>query len=152
MTISRGGEIVEPGTSAPCRLTVKLRGRPEAPTKRRGRILSSRARGAITQAGHGPLQRLLDGPITRPRSSVSPTFQHGYHDCVPTQKGGYDPTRAGDRCYTHPRGKRQCAVGIEEVAKKHALTQSEEPANEDHVSKDCCAGPPEEVHVRRGSV
>src|SRR5690349_5402904 len=41
------------------RLTVKLRGRPEALIKRRGRILSSRARGADTQAVHGPLQRLL---------------------------------------------------------------------------------------------
>jgi hypothetical protein len=44
-----------------CRLTVKLRGRPEAPIKCRGRTLSSRARGADTQAVHGPLQRLLDG-------------------------------------------------------------------------------------------
>ena len=43
-----------------CHLTVKLRGRPEAPAKRRGRILSSRARGADTQAVHGPLQRLLE--------------------------------------------------------------------------------------------
>jgi len=42
-----------------CCLTVKLRGRPEAPTKRRGRILSSRARGADKLAAHGPLQRLF---------------------------------------------------------------------------------------------
>ena len=41
-------------------LTVKLRGRPEAPTKPRGRTLSSRARGADMQAVHGPLQRLLE--------------------------------------------------------------------------------------------
>ena len=57
-------------------LTVKLRGRPRRqaaltseealksrrarPIKRRGRTLSSRARGAITQAVHGPLQRLLE--------------------------------------------------------------------------------------------
>jgi hypothetical protein len=40
-------------------LTVKLRGRTEAPDKRRGRTLSSRARGAKLQAPHGPLQRLL---------------------------------------------------------------------------------------------
>ena len=41
------------------RLTAKLRGRPEAPLKRRGRTLASRARGATTQAVHGSLQRLL---------------------------------------------------------------------------------------------
>jgi len=44
------------------RLTVKLRGRPEAPDQRRGRILSSRARGAIQTTHHGPLQRLLGVP------------------------------------------------------------------------------------------
>jgi len=41
---------------------VKLRGRPEAPPKRRGRTLSSRARGAAPPAVHGPLQRLLGNP------------------------------------------------------------------------------------------
>ena len=41
------------------RLTVKLRGRAEAPDARRGRTLSPRARGAKPQALHGPLQRLL---------------------------------------------------------------------------------------------
>jgi len=41
------------------RLTVKLRGRPEAPLKRRGHTLSSSAHGADTQTVHGPLQRLL---------------------------------------------------------------------------------------------
>ena len=40
-------------------LTVKLRGRPEASTKRRGRTVCFSARGADTQAVHGPLQRLL---------------------------------------------------------------------------------------------
>src|SRR5258708_7809852 len=42
-------------------LTVKLRGRTTTPDKRRGRTLSSRARGAKPQALHGPLERLLDG-------------------------------------------------------------------------------------------
>ena len=42
------------------RLTVKLRGRPEAPDWSRGCILSSRTRGDTTDS-HGPLQRLLDG-------------------------------------------------------------------------------------------
>jgi len=52
-------------SSSPCGgLTVKLRGRPEAPLKRRGRTLSSRARGDTT-APHGPLQRLLDGAVIR---------------------------------------------------------------------------------------
>jgi hypothetical protein len=44
------------------RLTVKLRGRSEAPDERRGRILSSRARDGATER-HGPLQRLLDGAL-----------------------------------------------------------------------------------------
>jgi hypothetical protein len=43
------------------RLTVKLRGRPTTPDKRRGRTLPSRARGAKQTTPHGPLQRLLDG-------------------------------------------------------------------------------------------
>src|SRR6516165_1370352 len=41
-------------------LTVKLRGRPEAPDWSRGCTLSPRTRGDTTDA-HGPLQRLLDG-------------------------------------------------------------------------------------------
>ncbi len=39
---------------------MKLRGRPEAPLERRGRTLSSGARGAQPQAHHGPLERLLE--------------------------------------------------------------------------------------------
>ena len=42
-------------------LTVKLRGRTEAPARRRGRTLSSSARGAKQTTHHGPLQRLLCG-------------------------------------------------------------------------------------------
>src|SRR5205807_5049275 len=41
-------------------LTVKLNGRAEAPDGRRGRILSSSARGAQPPTRHGPFQRLLD--------------------------------------------------------------------------------------------
>src|SRR5207302_1626778 len=41
-------------------LTVKLRGRTTTSDGRRGRTLSSTARGAQPQAPHGPLQRLLD--------------------------------------------------------------------------------------------
>src|SRR5205814_1869358 len=48
---------------ADCGLTVELRGRPEAPTKRRGRTLSSRARGADPLDVHGPLQRSLGADI-----------------------------------------------------------------------------------------
>ena len=43
----------------PWHLTVKLRGRPEAPIKRRGHTLSPYARGDTTGV-HGPLQRLLE--------------------------------------------------------------------------------------------
>src|SRR5947208_1928631 len=55
-----------------CRaLTVKLRGRPTTPDERRGRTLSSRARGAKQTTPHGPLQRLLGGRLQRPE----------YRDC-----------------------------------------------------------------------
>ena len=40
-------------------LTVKLRGRTEAPEERRGRTLSFGARGAKELTHHGPLERLL---------------------------------------------------------------------------------------------
>jgi hypothetical protein len=42
-------------------LTVKLRGRTEASARRRGRTISSSARGAKQITPHGPLQRLLGG-------------------------------------------------------------------------------------------
>src|SRR5207253_8441215 len=41
-------------------LTVKLNGRAEAPDGRRGRTLSSGARGAQPPTYHGPFQRLLE--------------------------------------------------------------------------------------------
>ena len=44
-------------------LTVKLRGRPTTPDRRRGRTLSPGARGANQTTPHGPLQRLLDGTM-----------------------------------------------------------------------------------------
>jgi hypothetical protein len=43
-----------------CRLTEKLRGRPEAPDQAPRAHNLFRARGATTQTVHGPLQRLLD--------------------------------------------------------------------------------------------
>ena len=46
-------------------LTVKLRGRTEAPDQRRGRTLSYGARGDTTDC-HGPLQRLLGDNISLP--------------------------------------------------------------------------------------
>jgi len=50
------------GAAPAGRLTVKLRGRTTTPDERRGRTLSTGARGAKQEAHHGPLQRLLDGP------------------------------------------------------------------------------------------
>src|SRR5437588_1808218 len=44
---------------ADCGLTVKLRGRTTTPDERRGRTISSSARGAKPLTPHGPLQRLL---------------------------------------------------------------------------------------------
>src|SRR5947207_6248738 len=47
-----------------CPLTVKLRGRTTTPDQRRGRILTSHARGAGPPTVHGPLQRLLEAGTT----------------------------------------------------------------------------------------
>jgi len=65
------------------RLTVKLRGRAPRPARRRGRTISSSARGAQPQAPHGPLQRLLEDafiegavrartPEPKPKSTARP--------------------------------------------------------------------------------
>jgi hypothetical protein len=43
-------------------LTLKLRGHPETPVKRRGCVLSSRARGDTADV-HGPLQPSLEGAL-----------------------------------------------------------------------------------------
>src|SRR5437660_2848501 len=65
-----------------CALTVKLRGRTEAPDQRRGRILSCSARGAKPHAHHGPLQRLLAGsPLAfSPQARIACRMQHCRHD------------------------------------------------------------------------
>src|SRR5262249_27370521 len=53
------------GTGFPRRrLTVKLRGRPEAANQAPRAHNLARARGADIQTVHGPLQRLLDGAIS----------------------------------------------------------------------------------------
>src|SRR5438132_187110 len=48
---------------AKCGLTVKVSGRAMPPDKRRGRTLTSSARGAKQTTLHGPLQRLLGGNL-----------------------------------------------------------------------------------------
>src|SRR5207244_3153218 len=48
-----------------CRLTVKLNGRAEAPDWRRGRTISSSARGAQPPAHHGPFQRWLEDALNK---------------------------------------------------------------------------------------
>jgi len=45
---------------------VKLNGRAEAPDGRRGRTLSSSARGAQPPTHHGPCQRLLEDALIQP--------------------------------------------------------------------------------------
>jgi len=69
-----GGFLLRP-------LTVKLRGRVTTPDERRGRTLSSRARGAKQTTPHGPLQRLLEVTLTdhhcaraAPRRQPKPTY------------------------------------------------------------------------------
>src|SRR5207253_7962889 len=47
-------------------LTVKLNGRAEAPDWRRGRTISSSARGAQPPAHHGPFQRWLEDALNKP--------------------------------------------------------------------------------------
>ena len=49
-----------------CGLTVKLNGRAEAPDWRRGRTISSSARGAQPPAHHGPFQRWLEDALNKP--------------------------------------------------------------------------------------
>ena len=53
---------------AVCRLTVKLRGRTTTPARRRGRTISSGARGAKQTTHHGPLERLLAVGLVKPDS------------------------------------------------------------------------------------
>src|SRR5205807_1397484 len=62
-------------------LTVKLRGRAPTSAKRRGRTMSSSARGAKQTTPHGPLQRLLEVTLTdhhcaraAPRRQPKPTY------------------------------------------------------------------------------
>ena len=55
-------------------LTVKLRGRAEASAWRRGRTLSSSARGDTTEH-HGPLQRLLEVTVLGGTVRVRPSWR-----------------------------------------------------------------------------
>src|SRR5215469_12352054 len=59
--------------SSKCRLTVKLRGRPEAPDQAPRAHNLFRARGADTQAVHGPLQRLLG--VAQTKTARIQTYQ-----------------------------------------------------------------------------
>ena len=56
------------------RLTVKLRGRAEAPDQSRGCTLSPSTRGD-TPDFHGPLQRWLDARLCHATSSEAPSIQ-----------------------------------------------------------------------------
>jgi len=59
-------------------LTVKLRGRPEAPDQAPRAHNVSRARGADTQTVHGPLQRLLDSSgVSRSKESIRGSLGFG---------------------------------------------------------------------------
>ena len=61
---------------------MELRGRPEAPTERRGRILSSRARGAKPLTRHGPLQRLLEAMLPIDFAAVTDHGNLNQRSCV----------------------------------------------------------------------
>src|SRR6267154_243604 len=65
---SRPSEVEAPVSGFPrtVPLTVKLNGRAEAPDSRRGRTLSSCARGAQPPAHHGPFQRWLEDALNKP--------------------------------------------------------------------------------------
>ena len=60
-------------------LTVKLRGRTEAPARRRRRTLSPGARGAKQEAPHGPLQRLLEVSRSIGTSNLGSHAHRGSH-------------------------------------------------------------------------
>jgi hypothetical protein len=64
-------------------LTVKLRGRTEAPALGAEGAQSLRARGAKPQAPHGPLQRLLDG------APVASGYPHAGHAVVLISEGSH---------------------------------------------------------------
>jgi len=53
-----------------------LRSRSARPIKRRGRTLSSSARGADMQACHGPLQRLLEVTVLGGTVRVRPSWRN----------------------------------------------------------------------------
>ena len=65
-------------------LTVKLSGRTMALDQRRGRTMSSSARGAQPLTPHGPLQRLLEA-MARAR----PTASHGRKRTTPNHSGAH---------------------------------------------------------------
>src|SRR5262249_2059038 len=72
----RSSRALLQGTVPPAiRLTVKLRGRPEAPDWSRGCTLSSRTRGDNTDL-HGPLQRLLEVSPMVSRIAVQQATDH----------------------------------------------------------------------------
>ena len=78
---------------------MKLRGRPEAPTKRRGRTLSSRARGAYPPTVHGPLQRLLD--VISAAAKQTSTSRIEIRPDTENDKGRYQQYKRTRRGITH---------------------------------------------------
>src|SRR5437588_9101309 len=90
------------------RLTVKLNGRAEAPDWRRGRTISSSARGAQPPAHHGPFQRWLEDALNkstvrarhlqRKPKLTDGTNPHRPAEAQPRQSAA---TSAGLACWPH---------------------------------------------------
>ena len=74
-------------------LTVKLRGRTEAPDQAPRAHNLSRARGADIQAVHGPLQRLLDAGINANHLDISNRTPFPESELLPDKEPSQDDIR-----------------------------------------------------------
>src|SRR5271170_3868557 len=79
-------------SQTPRRLTVKLRGRAQAPNQSRGCTLSSSTRGDITDS-HGPLQRLLE--------VASPPFLRDKPQCMHRVSDAWNRLLEMKKCCRH---------------------------------------------------
>src|SRR5207253_988777 len=95
-----------------CALTVKLRGRPEAPDWSRGRTLSPGARGAKQTTHHGPLERVLEG-LPPPSNKVTQVTWH----CLTARTRAAPTSNEAQRQTKPPR----------HIAPTHAAAQRQRP-------------------------
>src|SRR5205814_895458 len=68
------GEVEWPDDASALKSSEALQAPPRRPSGRRGRTISSGARGAKPQAHHGPLERLLEGLPPPPNKATQVTW------------------------------------------------------------------------------